>query len=143
LLFIKGVSQELFWGPAWTNSPPGAWQRKLEHGRFQRREDDIPAYPVGLVDLFTPLSTGRININTASAAVIQLIPGVDRVVAEAIVAGREGEDDGSGLMGPYRNVAQVGRMPEVNPLVQRQIPQFCDVRSSTFLGRSMPALAPT
>jgi type II secretory pathway component PulK len=133
LLFIKGVTPELFWGPASTNNPPGVWQRKLDHGRFQRREDELPPYPVGLVDLFTPLSIGRININTASAAVIQLIPGVDRTVAEAIVAGREGEDDGTGMTGPYRNVAQVGRMPEVNPLVQRQINQFCDVRSSTFL----------
>src|SRR5262245_36509683 len=131
LLFIKGISPELFWGPASTNNPLGAWQQKQDHGRF-RGPDQPPPYPVGLVDLFTPLSTGRININTASAAVLQVIPGIDRVVAEAIVSGREGEDDGSGLTGPYRNVAQVGRMPEVNPLAQRLLQQYCDVRSSTF-----------
>ena len=68
---------------------------------------------VGLTNLFTPLSDGKININTASAEVLQLIPGVDAMIAEAIVSGRSGEDDGSGLMGPYRTVNQVSRVPNI------------------------------
>jgi len=130
LLLIKGITPELYWGPAYSEHP--AWAFQQPHARYAAVEAP-PAFPVGLVDLFTPLSTGRININTASASVLQLIPGVERTVAEAIVSGREGEDDGSGLLGPYRNVAQAGRMPEVNPLVLRQLQAFCDVRSSTFL----------
>jgi hypothetical protein len=57
---------------------------------------------------------------------------MDRRAAEAIVAGREGEDDGSGLTGPYRSVDQIRRVPEVTPLVARQLQQYCDVRSRTF-----------
>ena len=58
--------------------------------------------------------------------------GVARVTAEAIVAGRQGGDDGSGLLGPYRNVQEVRRLPEVNPVLIPALQQFCDVRSRTF-----------
>lgn len=129
LLFIQGITPELYWGPASTNVPPNAFLEKLtqlgpaNQGQF---------YTAGLVDLFTPVSSGRININTASAEVLQLIPGVDAVIAEAIVGGRQGEWDPSGLTGPYRNLMEVRRIPEVNMMVQRSIEQFCDVRSRTF-----------
>ena len=86
----------------------------------------------GFADLFTPLSRGRVNINTASPDVLQLIPGVNAIVAEAIAAARQGEDDGSGLTGPYRSVDQVRRVPEVNLEVARLLAQYCDVRSRTF-----------
>ncbi|HPC60683.1 MAG TPA: general secretion pathway protein GspK [Verrucomicrobiota bacterium] len=129
LLFIKGVTPYLYWGPASSNSPPNPMLEKLNP--FGSR-DQGPSYQVGLVDLFTPISSGKININTASAEVLQLIPGVDPIIAEAIVAGRQGEFDPTGLTGPYRTVAEVRRIPEVNMLVQRQIEQFCDVRSRAF-----------
>jgi type II secretory pathway component PulK len=91
-----------------------------------------PLLQVGLVDLFTPLSTGKININTASSAVLQMIPGVESGVADSIVAARDGEDDGTGLTGPYRSVDQVRRVPGVSLEMARQLSQFCDVRSKTF-----------
>ena len=92
----------------------------------------MPTVVAGLTNLFTPLSDGKININTASAEVLQLIPGVDAMVAEAIVGGRSGEDDGTGLMGPYRNVSQVSRVPNLPLPLVGQLGQFCDVRSKTF-----------
>jgi hypothetical protein len=92
----------------------------------------VPTFTSGLVDLFTPISSGRININTASADVLQIIPGVDRIMAEAIVAGRTGDDDGTGLVGPYRSVQEVRRVPEINLALINILPQFCDVRSRTF-----------
>jgi general secretion pathway protein K len=131
LLLIKGITPDIYWGPNSTNHQVAAFQHRQNPVRPPPPGEMAP-YPIGLVDLFTPISGGKININTASAAVLQLIPGVDRVVAEAIVAGRDGEDDGSGLLGPYRDVAQAGRMPEVNPLLIRQLQQYCDVRSYTF-----------
>ena len=84
------------------------------------------------MDLFTPLSSGKININTASAVVLQLIPGIDNLVAEAIVGARDGADDGSGLVGPYRDIGQVRRVPEVSPGVAMILQQFCAVGSRTF-----------
>ena len=89
-------------------------------------------YPYGLVDFFTPISSGRININTASAEVLQLIPGVDPTIAQAIVAGRQGEDDGSGMLGPYPTVDAVRRLPELNPLVINVLRQYCVTFSTNF-----------
>jgi len=134
LLLINGVTPEIYWGITATNHPPAAFQ--VRQGRLspmaQMAQAQAPAFTSGLVDLFTPISGGRININTASADVLQLIPGLDRTMAEAIVAGRQGEDDGSGLVGPYRNVQEVRRIPEVNLGTAGILPQFCDVRSRTF-----------
>jgi type II secretory pathway component PulK len=129
LLLVKGITPDLYWGTISTNHPPGHYLPQTSH--FQAAAGML-TYPVGLVDLFTPISGGKININTASAAVLQLVPGVDSISAEAIVGARDGEDDGSGLTGPYRSVDQVRRVPEVNMMVARQLQQFCDVRSRTF-----------
>jgi general secretion pathway protein K len=129
LLLIKGITQELYWGDSATNHPAGVFLPK--DNRMGLR-GAARMFNSGLVDLFTPLSAGRINVNTASADVLQLIPGVDAIIAAAIVNAREGEDDGSGLVGPYRSVDQVRRVPEVTMEAARMIAQFCDVRSRTF-----------
>jgi general secretion pathway protein K len=130
LLLIKGVTPDLYWGPNSTNHSQGYYQDKL--GSFGAPSFQGPLLQVGLVDLFTPLSTGKINVNTASSAVLQIIPGVEAQVAESIVSARDGEDDGTGLTGPYRSVDQVRRVPGVSLELARQISQFCDVRSKTF-----------
>jgi len=36
--------------------------------------DQAPDYPFGLADVFTPISSGRININTADTNVLQMLP---------------------------------------------------------------------
>jgi len=134
LLLIRGITPELYWGLSSTNHLPRAFQQR--QGGFGPQQP--LAYDVGLFDLFTPIAGGKLNINTASAAVLQLIPGIDSRIAEAIVAARNGEDDGSGLFGPYRNVTGRGgvneRVPEIaqiGPMVN-MLNQFCDVRSRTF-----------
>ncbi len=129
LLLINGVTPELYYGLSSTNYQPGVAQPQFNRSMGP---NELPPYPVGLADLFTPISSGRININTASAAVLQCIPGIDRTIADAIVAAREGEDDGSGLMGPYRSVDQTRRVPGVTMEIPRQLQAFCDVRSRTF-----------
>ena len=130
LLLVKGVRDlpELYYGGFATNYQPGY---------FNAQASRFGATPmitggVGLTNLFTPLSDGRININTTSAEVLQIIPGVTPDMAQAIVAARNGSDDGSGLSGPYRTLDQVRRVPEVNLMVARQLQQYCDVRSKTF-----------
>lgn len=129
LLLVKGITPELYWGAASTNHVPGVIQTR--GGNFGPSAV-MPTFSSGLVDIFTPVSGGRVNINTASAEVLQVIPGVDAMVAQAIVSARAGEDDGSGLMGPYRSVDQVRRVPEVGMEAARLMQQFCDVRSRTF-----------
>jgi general secretion pathway protein K len=131
LLLIKGMMPEIYYGLAATNYQPSYYSQ--QRGRLAQQAAMLAA-PVGLIDLFTPLSDGKVNINTASAEVLQLIPGVEPMIAEAIVSGRAGEADLSapGMLGPYRNVNEVSRMPNVPPEIVRQLSQFCDVRSKTF-----------
>jgi general secretion pathway protein K len=129
LLMVRGITPELYWGGVSTNHPPGAIQQS-----FNRNGQPVaaPSYPFGLVDLFTPVSAGRININTASAEVLQVVPGVDPAMAAAIVAGRQGDDDGSGMLGPYPTVEAIRRIPEVSPAAMNALRQFCGTTSSTF-----------
>jgi general secretion pathway protein K len=129
MLLIKNITPELYWGAAYTNHSPAAFQQRAS---YFGPGGPISTINSGLVDLFTPLSSGRVNINTASPDVLQLIPSVNAIVAEAIVAARQGEDDGSGLTGPYRGVDQVRRVPEVSLPVAGMIRQYCDVHSRTF-----------
>jgi general secretion pathway protein K len=130
LLLIKGITPDVYWGISSTNHVQAAFQQ--QQNRFAGKPGAPMIYPVGLVDLFAPLGAGKININTASAAVLQLVPGVDSTVAEAIVGGRGGEDDGSGLLGPYRSVDEVQRVPEVPRALIAVLRNFCDVHSRTF-----------
>jgi general secretion pathway protein K len=132
LLLIQGVTPEIYYGGTSTNFQANYYTRQLNP--FGQGAGSVPTITVGLTNLFTPLSDGKVNINTASAEVLQLIPGVDATVAEAIVSGRQGEPDpmAPGLLGPYRNVGDVVRMPTVPRALVGQLQQFCDVRSKTF-----------
>lgn len=129
LLLIKGAQD--FYAPA---PPPTDGQRVYNPlmSRLGPMGGNVIAPAVGLTNLFTTLSSGRININTASAEVLQLLPTVTPEVAAAIVAGRAGEDDGSGMFGPYRTIADIRRVPEVPLPMLGVVQQFGTVRSSVF-----------
>jgi len=129
LLLIKGAAD--FYA-AGDNPEVGQKIYNPLTSRFSSSGVSLPSPAVGLTNLFTPLSTGMININTASAEVLQLVPSITPEVAQAIVAARQGEDDGSGMFGPYRNLGEVRRVPEVSLPMLAALQQFCGVRSSTF-----------
>lgn len=132
LLLVKGIwdHPEIYWGGAASNHPPSVFQHKLGLGHSPGQ---VPDYPFGLKDIFTPVSTGRININTADANVLQMIPGVDATIAEAIIKGRAGPDgvDGTDDDTPYRSPAELARIGLPGPAAQ-QLGNLCGVRSATF-----------
>ncbi len=130
LLLVKGVTPEMYWGGEAGDHGPAAFQHKLGFGSAPGQE---PNYPFGLKDVFTTASTGRININTADANVLQMIPGVDANVAADIIKFRAGPDgqDGTEDDLPFRNVGQL-QQAGVNPQLMNQLSQVCDVRSTTF-----------
>lgn len=121
LLLIKGIrdNPEIY-SSEYNNIP-----------RFDELGNPIPprVYAAHLVDIFTPLSTGRININTASPLVLQTIPGVDAAMAEQIVRIRSGPD-GQGDT-PFENVSQLASagLPQV---AAPSLSRYCTVKSSTF-----------
>jgi general secretion pathway protein K len=130
LLLIKGVTSAMFWGGSADDHSPAAFQRKLGLGHAPGQEPD---YPFGLNDVFTALSSGRININTADANVLQTLPGIDTATAAAIIKQRAGPDgqDGTEDDTPFVNVSQL-QQAGVDPQIVGQLGQLCDVRSQTF-----------
>ncbi len=130
LMLIKGVTQEMYWGSNSTNHIPSVFQHKLGFGTAPGQ---APDYPFGLVELFTPISSGQININTADVNVLQLIPGVDAAAAADIIKYRAGPDgvEGTDDDTPFRNVNEVSATG-LSPQFVSQLATLCTVRSHTF-----------
>jgi general secretion pathway protein K len=131
LLLVKGIwdHPEIYWGGAATNHLGPSFQHHLGFGNA----GEAPNYPFGLVDLFTPFSSGRININTADRNVLQLLPGVDANAADSIIKFRSGPDgmDGTADDTPFQNANQIPNQLTaigVNPAAAA----YCDVRSTAF-----------
>lgn len=103
--------------------------------RVDRFGNPVPPreYAAHLVDIFTPISTGKININTADRIGLQMIPGVDSSIADQIIRVRSGPDgaDGTDDDAPFANV---GELATVIPVVSLgpQMSRYCTVRSGTF-----------
>lgn len=130
LLLIKGVTPEMFHGGSPTNFNQAVFQRKL--GSTGR---NTPVnYTFGLTNVFTPLSSGKININTASEQVLQLIPGIDPNLTTEIIRMRAGPDgaDGDGDDVPLRSVGELSGVVGQNTGLMGHLQQICDVRSKTF-----------
>ena len=75
---------------------------------------------------FTAISGGLINVNTASAQVLGLLPGMDPIIAGDIVMYRAGPD------GPYRSPNQIGAVLEPFGMDPGSIQQFLATESATF-----------
>lgn len=125
LLLVKGVTGAMYDGRGAT-AP--STQKKFGYSPFQ-----APAYAFHLKDVFTPFSDGRININTADANVLQLIPGVDEATAELIIKTRAGPDgvEGDEDDTPFVSPGDVQRAG-VNAEAAQNINAYCDVHSRTF-----------
>jgi type II secretory pathway component PulK len=132
LLLVRGIAErpEIYWGGVANEHVPANFQTKLG---LQRPGDQPPAFVVGLVDIFTPISSGRININTASATVLQMLPFVDENVAAEIIRLRAGPDGVEGTEDdtPFRNPSEL-RSANLNQQVFNQISRLLDVRSRIY-----------
>ena len=127
LLLVKGVTGAIYSGGTDTNSTLpkkfGSSSSPFENAN----------YAFGLKDVFTPFSDGRININTADANVLQLIPGVDEATAENIIKTRAGPDGAAGTADdtPYQSMGDVQRAG-INQEAMANVGNYCDVHSHTF-----------
>lgn len=135
LLLVRGVTPDMYWGPASTNHTPGVIQRQLNQlGQLR----SPLAQPVGLVDLFTPVSAGKLNINTAGLMTLQMVPFIDENRAQQIIHlrsgfdGQEGTEDDTpcGSMGMNINsfLLSAGLGPQEIGVASR----YFDQRSRTF-----------
>ncbi|MFM2293646.1 MAG: hypothetical protein RLZZ350_59 [Verrucomicrobiota bacterium] len=110
LMLVKGITPEMFWGSDSPNVPPPP-----PSANPFANNSGILSNAVGLVKLFTPISSGYLNLNTASPEVMQLLPGFDANMAQSIIQQRAGPDgiDGTeddtpfgGTGGPIQNAIQ-------------------------------------
>jgi len=133
LLLVKGIMDhpEIYWGGAATNHEPAQFQHKLGFGTAPGQ---IPDYPFGLTNIFTPFSSGKINVNTADANVLQMIPGVDANMADAIIKLRAGPDgvDGTDDDTPFVNPGDALARAGMEQNIAQRSAAYCDVKSSTF-----------
>ena len=131
LLLVKGVTPDIYWGPASTNHFISTYQT-MKSRRSNDRQNK--PYTVGLVDLFNTLSAGRLNINTATETTLLLIPGMDQNMAREILQRRAGLDgvDGNEDDTPFNNVGELAGVPGIRPEVVPSLMRYCDVRSQTF-----------
>jgi general secretion pathway protein K len=129
LLLVKGVTPAMYWGGSDTNQP-NTFHHKLGFGNSPGQ---TPDYAFGFTNVFTTVSSGQLNINTADATVLQLLPGMDAESAQNIIKTRSGPDGVDGTIDdtPFRSVSQLSAAG-VNPQALTQMNQLCTVRSSTF-----------
>jgi general secretion pathway protein K len=130
MMMIKGVTPAMFYGSGGTAAQPGI----PAANRFNRRPTDEPTYPIGFQDLFTTISARFININTASANVLQLIPDVDGNLAQAIITTRNGPDGAEGNEDdmPFRSIGELANVPGMTPQLGQLFARYFGTRSSTF-----------
>lgn len=131
MLLIKGVTPELLWGAANENRSQAAFQAK-GIPRGNGANGGSSQYNVGLADLFVPVSIGQINVNTASATALLLLPFMDENLAQEIIRARAGLDgmDGTEDDQPFQNGAQLGRA--LPPQMVAAVTPFCCFRSVFF-----------
>jgi len=131
LLLVRGVTQDMYWGGASARHAPAAFQKIDRFGRTA----GAPPLAAGLVDVFTPISSGRINVNTASQTTLQMLPGIDENIAAQIVQLRAGPDgvDGTDDDTPFAQAVNALFNAGVDPRAVESLSQrFLDVRSQTF-----------
>jgi type II secretory pathway component PulK len=133
LLHVRGILDhpEIYWGGCATNQSGATFQHKLGFGGSPGNN---PCYPFGLKDVFTPISNGRINVNTADANVLQMILGGDAAAADNIIKLRAGLDgvDGTEDDTPISNPGAALQTAGVNPAFAQQAGNLLTTRSSTF-----------
>jgi general secretion pathway protein K len=130
LMRIKGVTPEMFYGSnPQDDDVPVTLRALTDRERMIER-----SYPVGFKDLFTTISSGRINVNTASANVFQLIPDVDGNMAQAIITTRSGPDGVEGTEDdmPFRSVGELQNVPGMSREAIGIFNRVGDTRSRSF-----------
>ena len=135
LLLIRGImEQPQIYSRAFAS--PGA-SMISRHSRLGASKFEEVAYETTMTDLFTTLSGRLININTASAKVLQLIPEIDENLANAIVSGPGGRNGPDGAPNtpddtPFRGVQELGRVMPANPQALAMLSRFFGVQSLVF-----------
>jgi type II secretory pathway component PulK len=131
LLMIKGIKDnpELYWGSDATNHTSPLFQKQIVTRSGLQAAATVQ--PVRLLDILTPISSGGINILTASHSQLRVLPGVDDTIADQIQQLRqENGENGSGLA--YNQPVDLLANTQLGNGPAQQVARYCTFRSSTF-----------
>ncbi|MFM8879765.1 MAG: general secretion pathway protein GspK [Verrucomicrobiota bacterium] len=135
LLKIRGITPQLYWGPRWSGGSPMPSNRSAGRREQATFLGQGIAGTVGLVDVFSAVSSGQVNINTAPFPVLVMACGGDENIARNIMEQRAGPDgvDGTYDDTPARGPQDIARLQGVPSLPTQGTPLavFSTV-SSTF-----------
>lgn len=67
----------------------------------------------------SPADPARLNVNTASAAELEMLPGIGPALAKRIVEDREAH-------GPFRSIDDLDRVPGIGPRTVRNLRRLAD-----------------
>ncbi len=141
LLLVKGITEQpQIYSRAFATSGASAITR---HSRLGASKFEQVAYETTLTELFTTTSGRGVNINTASAKVLQLLHTlISEDMANAIISGPEGRGGPEGAPNsptatPFRNVQDLTRVHALAPLfgdpqMMAQITRVCATQSLVF-----------
>lgn len=122
LTLVKGVTHDMFVGG---NSETGGTPFPQHQLGFGHAPGQGPTYAFGLKDVFTPFSSGKINVLTADDQVLQLIPGLGTTEVQAMITARDSDP-------PIRNVQQLLAAAGINPQAAGQVLNYIDIRGNTY-----------
>jgi len=125
LLLIKGVTTNMYYG-----TPPDDNTPYPEHQLgFGHRPNQEANYKFGLHDIFTPFSTGKINLLTADEKTLECLPGLgagsESTIADKIISLRDSDP-------PIRNIGELLTQAGVDPQAIGQMSTYLDIRGSTY-----------
>jgi hypothetical protein len=127
LLLIQGVNPQMYQGGG---GGEFLFQRDAMGGggRFLEGEE-TPVYQFGLKDVFTAISSGRINGGTVDQRTLALLPGMDELLASQYIEMRSGID---GVDGTEDDVVVDLSFIIPDPTARAQTQALLDTRSTTF-----------
>lgn len=130
LLLVRGITPGMYKG-----SSGGYLPRIVDRTAGPQSVFEEPVYATGLQDLFCALSGPTANINTTSAQVLQMVPGVDENIAMAIIQERDG------INGPFKAIAELYQRVPGLPIDPTLLGRFFGVRSFVFKAKITAKIA--
>ena len=110
------------------------------YGGVLEEEEDTDGEPLaisGIEDLLTTYGDGKVNVNAAGRRVLMTLPGVDELVANAIIEEREGwlDEEGESEDTSFDNVADLfARIPELDSAVRKYVTTDSTIYRITCVG---------
>jgi len=123
LLLVKGITHDMYYG-----TPPE--QKPENELGFGHRPGQEANYNFGLKDVFTAFSSGKVNLLTADATVLNCLPGLgdgsgSSPAVQNIITARESDP-------PIRTVPQLLMNAGIPPQDQGQLQQYVSTLGNTY-----------